>query len=158
MKHWKTHKPQCLERQEHHRDVAENDALNKEKHKAFGLPSSKIRQQILEDFNELHRHSLEQAFTCALRAGRLNPYTQHVKLLCSYRPENHMNPSNAFRLDHMLIVNDPPLGSPISRSFVAFRATMKEADAEMHRDDAGYLGAVVTSCKCNFSNTITLFD
>lgn len=114
-------------------------------HKLLELPSQMERKLLIEDFNEVHRHSIEQAMVTLIRdSGRpFDFFKDHIKISCSYRRDSGGNPATAFRLDAMTVQRDPPSNSAYYRTF---RDTMTEPDREMH-DQIGYMGAVMTNCE-----------
>jgi hypothetical protein len=117
-------------------------------HQAFGLPPAMDRRRILEDTVEIHRHSIEQILVSAIHTRRppVELQREHVLFKLSYRPESGGNPSTAFTLHTAMIKCDPASGNS-QASYQTFRSTMVEPDAEMRREDPGYVGAFLTVCK-----------
>lgn len=113
-------------------------------HKALGLPSLTDRRLLIEDFNEVHRHSIEQALTAAVqtRPGGFNFYREHAVLVCSYRRDSGGNPSTCFTINDVIIRPDPD-----EPSYRSFRRSMVAPDEEMKREDPGYIGAMLTICQ-----------
>lgn len=149
IEYWPKHKAFCRERQKVYKMMEEKDAEAKPYQKARGLPPLMERRRIVEDWVEVHRHSIEQALVSAIqtRSPRVDLYHEHVVFICSYRPESAGNPSTAFALHNVIIQRDPDRGStPLSANFESFRATMVEPDKEMKRDDPGYIGAFLSVC------------
>lgn len=148
MKHWPEHKAHCKERQACHQQMRDANAQFAHLNDALGLPSLLERRQIFEDWGEVHRHAIEQALVHAIytRKPKVDLYREYVTFHVAYQPESNCNPSTAFKLHNSSIQPDPqdPLHGPGYRKF---RKTMAEADAEMRRDDAGYVGACVTACE-----------
>jgi hypothetical protein len=141
---WPQHKAYCKERQKYHKDIEEKDVRREATYKVLGLPGLMERRRTLEDWVEVHRHSLEQALVLNNRATPIDFRKQHAVFSLSYRRESGGNPSTAFTLNSAVILNDPPPGSKDAAGFGTFRLTMEEADAEMRRDDPGYIGALPT--------------
>lgn len=115
---------------------------------ALGLPSLLERRQILEDWTEVHRHVIEQALVHAVytHKPKVDLYRDYVTFHVAYQTESNCNPSTAFKLYNSSIQADPQ--DPLhGLGYRKFRATMVEADAEMRRDDPGYIGACVTVCE-----------
>ena len=143
--------------------MEEKDARREAAYKALGLPGLMERRRTLEDWVEVHRHSLEQALVMNNRATPINFRKQHAVFSLSYRRESDGNPSTAFTLNAAFIRDDPPSGSNKADNFENFRLTMVEADAEMRRDDPGYVGAIPTICEVTsvflwLGNTKTVLD
>ena len=143
--------------------MEEKDARREAAYKALGLPGLMERRRTLEDWVEVHRHSLEQALVMNNRATPINFRKQHAVFSLSYRRESDGNPSTAFTLNAAVIRDDPPSGSNKADNFENFRLTMVEADAEMRRDDPGYVGAIPTICEVTYvflwlGNTKTVLD
>jgi hypothetical protein len=148
---WPQHKAYCKERQKYHKDIEEKDVRREATYKVLGLPGLMERRRTLEDWVEVHRHSLEQALVLNNRATPIDFRKQHAVFSLSYRRESGGNPSTAFTLNSAVILNDPPPGSKDAAGFGTFRLTMEEADAEMRRDDPGYIGALPTVCELTLS-------
>ena len=147
---WPQHKVYCKERQKYHKDIEEKEIRREAVYKALGLPGLMSRRRTLEDWVEVHRHSIEQALVMLHCASPINFRKQHAIFTLSYRRDSEGNPSTAFILNSAVIKDDPPPGSADAAGFKSFRLTMEDADAEMRRDDPGYLGALPTICELVF--------
>lgn len=131
--------------------LADSDANLAPLYEAYEIPSQMERKLLLEDFNEVHRHSVEQAMATLIREGSrpFDFYTEHIQISCSYRRESGGNPATAFRVNDMSVLRDPPsYASP----FGSFRETMVQPDIDM-RDQLGYMGAVLTNCESSAVST-----
>lgn len=116
----------------------------------LGLPGLMERRRTLEDWVEVHRHNIEQALFSAVNASKtpVDYKKQYAVFDLSYRRGSEGDPSTGFIVNSASIVNDPtPSNSPQSVNLQTFRLTMVEADAEMAREDPGYMGAFPTICQ-----------
>jgi hypothetical protein len=106
------------------------------------------RQYLLEDFIELHHYSLQQAMASAIHAA--NPSfdfrKQFALFSVSYCPESGGNPSTAFKLTSVRLVDNPPPNTPMGTSFAAYRPLADESDKE-DRGKSGYQGLLVCVCQ-----------
>ena len=94
----------------------------------------KERQYLLEDFEELHRYTIQQSMASAIDAA--NPSFDFLKqfafISLSYCPESAGNPSTSFKLLSAQLVDNPSPGpnTSLGASFAAFRPLADEGDNE----------------------------
>ncbi|KAJ6616419.1 hypothetical protein B0H10DRAFT_2190474 [Mycena sp. CBHHK59/15] len=74
---------------------------------------SRNRMRWVEDWVELHRHSLEEARAWAVHASDppMNFRTHYFRFRLKYRPESEGNPSTAFTLESAQVCVHPPPSS-----------------------------------------------
>ncbi|KII84971.1 hypothetical protein PLICRDRAFT_57466 [Plicaturopsis crispa FD-325 SS-3] len=72
-----------------------------------GLPEPKARQYVLEDWAEAHRHSIAEALAHAIDLDdSFSMKRQHAVISLSYRPESEGNPSIAFTVTNVEIIDN----------------------------------------------------
>jgi hypothetical protein len=114
------------------------------------MPSLQERKYILEDWNELQRRSIEQAMASANRVTPIDFRTQYAYFTLTYRPESGGNPSSAFTLQSISILDDPEPGTPTSANFQTYRSMVEKsaADDGLKPGEDDYL-----LCFCEFLKT-----
>ncbi|KAJ6596675.1 hypothetical protein B0H10DRAFT_1827868, partial [Mycena sp. CBHHK59/15] len=108
---WPEHKTFCKLQQEWR---GRNLGIEKvHRHDNLGLPSLQDRMRWVEDWVELHRHSLEEARAWAVHASDppMNFRTHYFRFRLKYRPESEGNPSTAFTLESAQVCVHPPPSS-----------------------------------------------
>jgi hypothetical protein len=115
-----------------------------------GMPSLQERRYIPEDWNELQRRSIEQAMASINRVTPIDFRTQYAYFTLMYRPESGGNPSSAFVLQSISILDDPEPGTPMSPNFQTCRRMTEKfaADFGFKPGEVDYL-----LCHCEFLET-----
>ena len=108
----------------------------------------KERQYLLEDFEELHRYTIQQSMASAIDAA--NPSFDFLKqfafISLSYCPESAGNPSTSFKLLSAQLVDNPVPNTSLGAGFAAFRPLADEGDNEF-RGEPGYQGTLLCYCQ-----------
>lgn len=140
---WPQHRAFCKQMQ---RSNEVNSAHVHTKH-TCGLPTLQERKWILEDWVQLHSHSVGRALYCALKRGDFNPtktLKQHAVFTVAYSLESHGNPSDAFILESVKASDNP--GPGVSPSFDIITKKAAEANAE-DATTRGFMVAIPSLCE-----------
>ena len=144
--HWPLHKAFCKQQR-----IANQSLESSHSPTGSGIPPTPQRRRLIEDFVNLHLHSIEQAMASALHVED-RPFHFSKQCACfnlSYYPESGGNPSTAFILDSAYFLDNPPPNSPTAATFEGFRP-LAEASDEEDRGQQGYLGLLICVCPCSF--------
>ncbi|KAJ7484477.1 hypothetical protein FB451DRAFT_1436236 [Mycena latifolia] len=130
---WPQHKVFCKQQE---KDRKANAIL--EEMRQQNAPGSVPYQDLLrlvEDWQELHRHSLEGARAWALHISdppmdfRLQYFRFHLK----YRPESEGNPSTSFTLISAEVCDRSALGGREAMSLASYLPSIQSADADIRK-------------------------
>lgn len=117
--------------------------------KPDGLPSSKERKYLVEDWISLHQRSLDEAIAWAIHdcSPPFDLSRQYLHFDLKFRPESEGNPSLAFMLVSARVANLPPKSTPLGAAFSSTVLIQLEASHEHDKENVkGYVTAVPCLC------------